>query len=75
MINKTEGTNPTMRQAAAHCKRYQAEYGWYGLLSADGAIVSPPSFSTITAIGVDQYLCKDGHGNGIILNDTGQRIE
>lgn len=75
VTNKTEGTNPTMRQAVAHCKRYQAEYGWYGLLSADGAIVSPPSFSTIIAIGVDQYLCKDGNGNGIILNDAGKRIE
>ena len=75
VINKTEGTNPTMQQAVAHCKRYQAEYGWYGLLSAEGTIVSPPLYSTIKAIGVDQYLCKDGHGNGIILNDEGQRIK
>ena len=75
VVCKKEETNQSMRQAVAHCRQYQADFGWYGLLSPDGVIVTPPSYSTIIAIGADLYLCKDVHGNGVILNDAGHRVE
>ena len=75
VVCKKEEANQSMRQAVAHCRQYQADFGWYGLLSPDGVIVTPPSYSTIIAIGADLYLCKDVHGNGVILNDAGHRVE
>ena len=72
---KKEEANQSMRQAVAHCRRYQADFGWYGLLSPDGVIVTPPLYSMIIAISADLYLCKDVHGNGVILNDAGHRVE
>lgn len=37
-------------QAIAGCMCYQAEQGWYGLMSPDGQIITSPSYSAITAI-------------------------
>lgn len=57
----------------ASCLCYQAEYGWYGLMSTDGKVITGPMYSDITAVGPDLYLCKDGSGNGILLNSKGER--
>ena len=61
--------------ATAKCFRYQAEYGWYGLMSPDGRVVTPPSYEYIKAIGADLYLCGDGHGNNILLDGKGKRVQ
>ena len=71
-----DGTeDPVNILATAHCRRYQAEYGWYGLMTSDGKVVTLPSFRHIEAIGADLYLCSDGCGNGILLDGKGQRME
>lgn len=63
-------------QAVARCRCYESEHNWYGLISADGHVITPPSYSSITAIGADLYLCKlNDYEQGIILNGTGQKIE
>ena len=60
-------------RGVASCLCYQAEYGWYGLMSTDGKVITGPMYSDITAVGSDLYLCKDGSGNGILLNSKGER--
>lgn len=71
----SEESEATTIQAIAHCRKYQAEYNWYGLMSPDGKIVTPPSYSDITAIGADLYLCKSDYEHGVILNGRGQRVK
>lgn len=66
---------PYTRKAVATCQRYQAEWGWYGLLGPDGKTVTPPIYSDIEAIGKDLYLCKPVHSQGVILNSQGHRVE
>ena len=62
-------------RAVAHCLKYEADYGWYGLMSPDGRIVTPPSYYSITPIGHDLYLCEYSYNQGIILNGRGQRVK
>lgn len=61
-------------QATAKCMRYEAEYGWYGLITSEGKIVTPPSYLSIEAIGEDLYLCKKNN-SGILLNGKGKKVE
>lgn len=61
--------------ATAKCKKYEAEWGWYGLITPEGKIVTPPSYSSIEAIGENLYLCKKNDNNGIILNGKGEKVE
>ena len=75
ITSKNEDGEQSMRQAVAKCLKYQAEYGWYGLMTKSGTIITPPAYSTIEAIGPDLYLCYDKHGNGIMLNGKGQRVK
>jgi len=65
----------TSRKAVASCQRYEAEYGWYGLMSPDGRQITPPAYSSIEAISKDLYLCKTDYGRGVILNSKGRRVE
>lgn len=74
VTGETEDAEPTPVQRIARCKRYEAEYGWYGLMTSDGKILTPPSYSNITAVGYDLYLCKDTDDGGILLNGKGERI-
>ena len=67
--------NPAQRMAVATCMRYEAESGWYGLMSPDGRLITPPSYYNIEAIDKDLYLCETDYGRGIILNSKGKRIE
>ena len=63
------------RKAVANCMRYEAECGWYGLLSPDGRQLTPPSYCSIEAVGQDLYLCETSYGYGVMLNGKGQRVE
>ena len=40
--------------------------------TADGKVITPPSYCSIQAIGYDMYLCKDNDEDGVILNGKGQ---
>ena len=61
-------------KAMARCKRYEAECGWYGLMTPEGKILTPPSYSSIEAIGADLYFCKSNEGGGVLLNGKGEKI-
>lgn len=62
-------------RAVASCLKYEAENGWYGLLSPDGRQLTPPSYYSIEAVSKDLYLCETSYGYGVMLNSNGRRIE
>lgn len=68
-------SNPAQRMEVANCMRYEAERGWYGLMSADGRLITPPSYVNIRAVGKDLYLCETDYGRGVILNSKGVRMK
>ena len=72
LTSETENIEPLPVEKMARCRRYEAESGWYGLMSADGKVITPPSYCSIKAIGYDLYLCKDNGEDGVILNGKGQ---
>lgn len=74
LIYETEDAEPQAVEKIAKCRRYEAETEWYGLMTAEGQVVTPPSYCSIEAIGPDLYLCKDNGEDGIILNGKGERI-
>ncbi len=74
LTSETENIEPLPVEKMARCRRYEAESGWYGLMTADGKVITPPSYCSIQAIGYDMYLCKDNDEDGVILNGKGQRI-
>lgn len=74
LASETEDTDPQPVERMAKCKRYEAEGGWYGLMTADGKVITPPSYCDIKAIGYDTYLCKDNNEDGVILNGKGEKI-
>lgn len=61
-------------QQIAKCKMYEAESGWYGLMAADGKIITPPSYTHIKAISYDTYLCMYDNDNGVVLNGKGECV-
>ena len=65
---------PEQIRAIATCLRYEAENGWYGLMSPEGKQLTMPSYSRITAVDKDLYLCENSYGNGILLNSKGVLI-
>lgn len=65
----------TLRKAVATCLRYEAQSGWYGLLSPDGRQLTPPLYSSIQAVGKDLYLCKSDYYQGILLDSNGRRVK
>lgn len=74
ITSETPDAEPVHVQKAANCKRYEAEAGWYGLMSPSGKVVTPPRYCDITAIGYDLYLCKQGNMKGEVLNGNGVRV-
>ena len=68
-------TNPARRMAVATCLQYETEMGWYGLMSPDGRLLTPPSYIRIKAVDKDLYLCETSSGRGELLNSRGQRVE
>ena len=61
-------------QVVAKCKRYEVEYGWYGLMTSEGHILTPPLYSDIIAVEHDLYLCKNSDGCGILLDRKGNKV-
>ncbi|MBO4600105.1 MAG: hypothetical protein J5641_05140 [Bacteroidales bacterium] len=55
--------------------KYEAECGWYGLMTPDGRQLTPPSYYSIDAVNKDLYLCKTLYGHGVLLNGKGLRVE
>ena len=72
VTSETEDIEPLPVEKMAKCRRYEAESGWYGLMTADGKVITPPSYCSIQAIGYDMYLCKDNDEDGVILNGKGE---
>lgn len=68
-------TNPIERMDVATCLRYEGEMDWYGLMSPEGKILTPPLYVNITAVAKDLYLCETDYGRGIMLNSKGQPVE
>lgn len=68
-------SNPIQRMAVASCLRYEGEWGWYGLMSADGRQLTPPSYVSITAVDKDLYLCETSSGCGVLLDSKGKTVE
>lgn len=71
---ETEDEEPTPYKKTASCKKYEAEVGWFGLMSSNGKIITPPRYSDIKAIGYDLYLCKTDSHIGEVLNGKGVRV-
>lgn len=75
LTSETEDVEPLFVKKMAKCRCYEAEPGWYGLMTVGGKIITPPSYCSIQAIGFDMYLCKDNEEDGVILNGKGERIQ
>ena len=60
--------------ATSRCKKYEAELGWYGLISPEGRVVTKPIYRFIEAVGNDLYLCKDENYVGTLINGRGEKI-
>ena len=65
----------TQLKAVATCLRYEAQSGWYGLMSPEGRQLTPPLYISIQAIDKDLYLCKPDYYQGILLDSHGRRVE
>ena len=59
-----------MKSATANCLRYRTIDWNYGLMDKNGNMITPPSYSSITAIGPDRYHC-DGPNGSVILDSKG----
>ena len=62
-----------LKSATANCMKYKTIKGYYGLMDKDGNIITPPSYSRITAIGKDRYHC-DGSNGSVILDSKGREV-
>ena len=62
-------------KATARLRAYSAGSGYEGLMTADGHIVTKPSYTNIDAIGPDLYLCTIENSNSIVLNGKGQVVK
>lgn len=74
MTGEQVNSEPSAVEAVARCREYCADYDWYGLLSPDGKVITPPVYSFIKAIGSDLYLCEDAYGHGSVINGKGERV-
>ena len=75
VLNDTEEYELSHELKTAKCMVYEAAKGWYGLITTEGKIVTPPSYSNITAVGYDLYFCEDFYEDGVLLNGRGERIK
>lgn len=62
-------------KATAHLRAYTAGNDYEGLMTADGHIVTLPSYYNIEAIGPDLYLCQIDYSSSIVLNGKGQVVK
>ena len=59
--------------ATANCLMYKTIDWYYGLMDKNGNIITPPSYSSITAIGIDRYHCEGPNGS-VVLDDKGNEV-
>ena len=59
-----------LKSATANCLRYRTIDWNYGLMDRKGNMITPPTYSSITAIGSDRYHC-DGPNGSVILDSKG----
>ena len=62
-----------LKSATANCLRYRTIDWNYGLMDKHGNIITPPTYSSITAIGSDRYHC-DGPNGSVILDSKGKEV-
>lgn len=62
-------------KATARLRAYTAGNDYEGLMTADGHIVTLPSYYNIEAIGPDLYLCQIDYSSSIVLNGKGQVVK
>ncbi len=62
-------------KATARLRAYSAGNCCEGLMTADGHIVTLPSYTNIEAIGSDLYLCTSDNSYSIVLNGKGQVVK
>lgn len=62
-------------KATARLRAYIAGNYCEGLMTADGHIVTMPSYTNIEAIGPDLYLCTIDNSTAIVLNGKGQVVK
>jgi hypothetical protein len=62
-----------LKSATANCLRYRTVDWNYGLMDKHGNIITPPTYSSITAIGSDRYHC-DGPNGSVILDSKGNEV-
>ncbi|WP_065217881.1 MULTISPECIES: WG repeat-containing protein [Butyricimonas] len=68
--------NGETMMATAQCWMYAVETGYYGLISPEGKLITPPRYKNIEALGNDIYLCSYDY-NGIfslLLDSKGNII-
>lgn len=75
VTGEMDSDEPTYLENVAGNLRYEAESGWYGLMSPDGKVITPPTYTQIKAIAHDVYLCKNSSGVGVILNGKGEPVK
>ena len=75
--NGVDGETPTFYhpKATARLRAYTAGNCHEGLMTADGHIVTMPSYYNIEAIGPDLYLCTTDNSYSIVLNGKGQVVK
>ena len=74
-IDNKNPSVPVQTMGVATCMLYEAEFGWYGLMSASGKIVTPPSYKDIRAVDKDLYLCLTDYGRGVLLDSNGRIVK
>lgn len=74
LTSETEDVEPQPVEKMAKYRRYEAESGWYGLMTELTERSSHHiSYSEIKAIGYDTFLCKDNDEDGVILNGRDEK--
>ena len=61
----------SMKEATAHCLRYESHSYHYGLMDRNGNMITLPIYDRITVIAPHRYLC-DGDEGTVILDDQGK---
>ena len=59
-----------LKLATANCLVYRTVEWYFGLMDKNGNIITPPSYSSIEAIGPDRYHCE-GPSGAVILDSKG----
>lgn len=61
-------------KATARLRSYVAGYGYEGLMTSEGRIITMPLYKDIEAIGYDLYLCTSTNSDKVIVNGKGEIV-